>query len=359
MSLLLKNRVQLVWVTVLFTLVVFAAAAVAPRGRFVAALHTNVLRVRLERLVHLASAPPDPEMLNLVQSSSIATDGPGLVWLAGYYVLTQTGSYTEAARVWAFAPKHSAQALSLNSARSDDKVRQVAAARTAYQLNSASSDVRRVWVEALIADGGWKEAASQLDILLSENPNDALLNAKRGLVEDKRGGSAEVAKGFLLRARELDPLSGEVMNSLVNHYRDYGTVEELEQLLLAAASTGDASYRFGFYCKLIDLYLRQDQLSKIPASLEAALAIAPQHPWINRLAGEYFLRTNQYPEAIRHFSVALVEDRTATLLIALGDAWLGSGDQIEAMRAYCEARASDSDLEAAEQRLSSMGVACE
>ncbi|MBA4376705.1 MAG: hypothetical protein C0401_11110 [Anaerolinea sp.] len=330
-------------------------------SRFQEVADTNILRIRLERAIRGSTYTVDTNLLNFLQSQEFVTENPRVAWLGGYYILSQTGSYPAAKRLWAMSPVYSAKILAFNSQFADDKTKALVAATVASELDSSSLEVRRALVYSLIANERWSEASHELDTLLSLIPDDPDLNAMRGLVEYKSGGSVEKAEQLLLRAKALDPKWIPTYSYLDNFYRNYGTLDQVEEVALEGLSVSLESkslYSYNFEGSLVDVYLRQEKLDKIPPYLDSGLRAFPQDPWWNALAGDYYLKRGSFAQAVQHFSVTVKTTKDPSVFVGWGDSYKGLGDQANALRAYCQALAIDPAFSPALKRLAEIEARC-
>ena len=336
------------------------AATVVQSNMLEEAVQDNLLRLRLERVVHQIPVPADAKLLGFLRGLGFSTQNPRVAWLAGYYVLSQTRSYAAASRFWAMAPAYSAEMLVLYSRTAADKTEALMAATAASELAPSALTTQRALADALIANAQWQEASHQLDRLLSVLPDNADLYAKRGLVEYQGGGSPERALELLSHAQELDPSNRLAPGYLINFYQTYRDPDELEALLIQLLTNNSTpALNAGFYASLAELYIRQGDLPVALPPLNSALALDPQSAWINSIAGGYYYRQQLYEQAAMHYEVAADEYDDPLIWVRLGDSYAELEHYAQAMEAYCTALEHDKTNTDIIDLLSELGASCE
>jgi len=323
---------------------------------------TNLLAVRLERAIYGSARETDAALLADLQSPGFVTRSPRVAWWGGYTLLARTSSYAAARRIWAMAPAFSAAMLAQNASRADDKTTALEAARAAFELDPAALEVRRAYADALVASEKWPEAARRLVDFLAERPDDAAFTGMRGFVEYKGGGSTSRAEELLLQARALDPKLIRTCLYLADFYKVYGTQDQVEAAALEGLRVSieaKSLYSYNFEDLLVEVYLRQGKLDKIPPYLDSLMMAFPEDARLNSIAGEYYLRAGIFDRAIRHYLFTVKTIPDPKIFIDLGDAYEGIGDQENALGAYCQALSLDNHHPVASQRLGGSAIACD
>jgi len=319
-------------------ILVLIISAFRYQGQLINTYKTNITRVILEKAFRRDEGNDYLGFVNSLKNSTIIQENPRVAWMSGLYIIQHGASYQEAKDYWQYAPEYSAKILIENSRKSKEKQEKMKLAQEAFDLDPSSVEIKKDLVHMLMLNQRWAEASHYLDELLAIEPKNPDLLARRGKAEYKLDGSQQKAEAYLLEARQIDPDNEKALLYLANYYRKYEDAKTIEKFLLQALKTSKTENQIlSFNNLLIDHYLREDEFKKIPNYLSESLAMSPDGPWINSLAGKYYLQIGAYQEAVYHYQKAISAGGYLGLYDELGESYYHLGKRESAIDAYCQA----------------------
>ena len=226
--------------------------------------------------------------------------------------------------------------LRMNSMKKDSLWTQkaLAAAEQAQQLNDKLPEVHATLGNVYRATGKYSESVAELKRALSLAPNSDEFYRRLGNVYSDSGNNAQALEAYQ-KAVQLNPYYWANYNSLGRGYHkqgDYPKALQAFQQVTVLEPDLDIGYE-----NVGNMYAQQGKYQDSIPYLQKALQIRPTFSTYSNLGTSYFF-LKQYSQAVEMFEKAVALNPNDTVMVVnLGDAYRGSGQQDKANTTYRQA----------------------
>jgi eukaryotic-like serine/threonine-protein kinase len=226
--------------------------------------------------------------------------------------------------------------LLMNSMKKDSLWTQkaLAAAQQAQELNDKLPEVHATLGSVYRATGKYSESVAELRRALSLAPNSDEFYRRLGNVYSDSGNNAQALDAYQ-KAVKLNPYYWANYNALGKGYHrqaDYPNALQAFQQVAVLEPDLDIGYE-----NVGNMYLQEGKYQESIPYLQKALQIRPTFSTYSNLGTCYFF-LKQYPYAVEMFEKAVALNPNDTVMVVnLGDAYRGSGQQDKANTTYQQA----------------------
>jgi len=325
-------------------------------------LQTNLLNLQLSKAIYNPENEPHPTLINQITSLNFNSNNPLAAWWGGYYLLSKSGSFETAKTIWEEEPAFSSVMLVKNANKIKNDTKLLKTAKIVFELEPESLSSKILLADALLKNGQWEKAAEFLDKSLAFFPNDDELLAMRGYAEFKQGGSVLKAEVFLNEARKINPDQIRVYLYYLYMYQTHGTQDQVIEIAIDGLDVSKKQnhiYINIFEGHLVDAYIRQSKLEKVPEHLESMLLRSPNSDWFNMLAGKYYMKIGNFKEAEKFYSKAVEIKPGEYYYFMWGKSLISIGNINKAIEAYCKAIELDPNYSLVKQELLKLNRSCQ
>jgi tetratricopeptide (TPR) repeat protein/TolB-like protein/tRNA A-37 threonylcarbamoyl transferase component Bud32 len=226
--------------------------------------------------------------------------------------------------------------LRMNSIKKDSLWTQkaLAAAERAQQLNDKLPEVHATLGDVYRATGKYSESVAELKRALALAPNSDEFYRRLGNVYSDSGNNAQALEAYQ-KAVKLNPYYWANYNALgkgFHNQADYPNALQAFQQVAVLEPDLDIGYE-----NVGNMYLQEGKYQESIPYLQKALQIRPAFSTYSNLGTCYFF-LKQYTQAVEMFEKAVALNPNDTVMVVnLGDAYRGSGQQDKANATYQQA----------------------